>query len=110
AGQGISYALTYSHYWLSGLAALRVRERLGIPWAHTAHTLGGVKNRHLARGARPEPAARLEAEAMIAGLADLLVTSTADEAEDLVDLGARPSRVAVIAPGVDPETFRPLAR
>ena len=111
ASEGISYDLVYSHYWLSGLAAEALVTELDRPWAHTAHTLGLVKNRHLARGAAAEPAERLQAEAHIASRADLIVASTEFERQDLVDLcGARPDRVRVIPPGVDLQTFHPLAR
>ena len=55
----IQYDLLYSHYWLSGEVACLLRPELGGGWAHIAHTLGLVKNRTLASGARPEPAQRI---------------------------------------------------
>ncbi len=111
AAEGTAYDLVYSHYWLSGVAAQTLSEDLEVPWAHTAHTLGLVKNRHLARGAKPEPPVRLQHELEIASQADLLVASTASEAADLVELlGADPNRVAVVPPGVDPVMFRPMPR
>lgn len=62
-------------------------------------------------GARPEPPLRIAAEGDIARCADLLVTSTADESEELVRAyGADPARVEVVAPGVDLSTFRPIDR
>jgi D-inositol-3-phosphate glycosyltransferase len=107
----LSYDLIHSHYWLSGVAAERLRERLGVPWVHTAHTLGLVKNRQLAEGAMPEPPQRIRAERAIAAQADRIVASTEDEAEDWVWLYAgRPERIRVVAPGVDLLAFRPQAR
>ncbi len=109
--EGIDYDLLYSHYWLSGEVACILRPRLATSWAHIAHTLGLVKNRRLAAGARPEPAERIMVEGEIAHEADLLIASTADERQDLVEAyGADPSRVAVVAPGVDLATFRPIDR
>jgi len=109
--EGTEYQLLYSHYWLSGMAAGILRESLGIPWVHTAHTLALVKNRQLAPGATPEPAARARAERRIAQDANLLIASTATEAEDLALLyGADPDRVAVVAPGIDLGTFFPMAK
>jgi len=103
--------LIYSHYWLSGLAAFQLRETLALPWAHTSHTLGLVKNRHLAPGAVPEPQVRIEAEHLIAQRADLQIVSTASEGSDLVQMyGADPERMAVVAPGVDLATFGPMDR
>jgi D-inositol-3-phosphate glycosyltransferase len=105
----IGYQLIYSHYWLSGMVAEVLQERLGIPWVHTAHTLALVKNRQLAPGAAPEPVARVRAERRIAGLANLLIASTEDEADDLAVLyGADRDRLAVVAPGIDLNTFFPM--
>jgi len=114
-GSGLRYDLIYSHYWLSGLSACALRRRLGLPWAHTAHTLAIVKNRLLAPGADPEPEIRIDLEGEIARCADLLVVSTAAEGEDLRRAYHVPAdRLAVVPPGVDLDTFlpqpKPLAR
>ena len=50
--EGLSYDLLFSHYWLSGEVACLLRPELAASWAHIAHTLGLVKNQHLASGAR----------------------------------------------------------
>jgi D-inositol-3-phosphate glycosyltransferase len=114
-GSGLRYDLIYSHYWLSGVSACALRNRLGLPWAHTAHTLAVVKNRQLAPGAELEPEVRVDLEGEIARCADLLVVSTAAEGDDLRRAYHVPAdRLAVVAPGVDLDTFlaqpKPLAR
>ena len=107
----IQYDLLYSHYWLSGEVACLLRPEMGAGWAHIAHTLGLVKNRTLASGARPEPALRIRVEGEVAQQADLLIASTADEGDDLIQsYGADPERVYVVAPGIDLATFQPLDR
>jgi D-inositol-3-phosphate glycosyltransferase len=107
----LSYDMLYSHYWLSGEVACLLRPDMGVAWAHTAHTLGLVKNRTLASGAKPEPALRIQIEGEIAQQADLLIGSTSDEADDLIRLyGADPGHVHVVAPGIDLATFQPLDR
>jgi D-inositol-3-phosphate glycosyltransferase len=107
----IAYDLLFSHYWLSGEAACLLRPRFAPSWAHTAHTLGLVKNRTLATGARPEPALRIHVEGEIAQQADLLIASTEEESVDLVNLyGADPERVYVVPPGVDLAMFQPIDR
>jgi D-inositol-3-phosphate glycosyltransferase len=109
--QRLEYQLLYSHYWLSGLVARSLRQSLGLPWVHTAHTLGKVKNRQLAPGAKPEPIERIRAEREIAVEADRLIASTDDEREDLVELyGADRDRIAVVAPGIDLATFFPMPK
>jgi D-inositol-3-phosphate glycosyltransferase len=109
--EGIGYELLYSHYWLSGEVACLLRPELAAGWAHIAHTLGLVKNRTLATGARPEPAVRIRVEGEIAQQADLLIVSTQDEGDELVRAyGADPERIAVVAPGVDLSMFHPVDR
>jgi D-inositol-3-phosphate glycosyltransferase len=101
----------FSHYWLSGEVACLLRPELSSGWAHIAHTLALVKNRTLATGALPEPALRIHVEGEIAQQADLLVTSTADEANELVGLyHADPARISVVEPGVDLTMFQPMDR
>jgi D-inositol-3-phosphate glycosyltransferase len=111
AAEDIQYDLLFSHYWLSGEVACLLRPHLAAGWAHIAHTLGLVKNQHLASGARPEPAIRIRVETEIAHQADLLIASTEDEGEELVSAYcASPDRVFIVPPGVDLATFRPLDR
>lgn len=117
ARAGADGGVVHSHYWLSGVAALRAADQIGSvagarppnpPLVHTMHTVARVKNQRLAPGERPEPAVRVDGEAELVGRADLLVVNTPDEADALVDLlGADPGRVRAVAPGVDLETFRP---
>ncbi len=110
-GEGLDYDLLYSHYWLSGEVACLLRPQLSVAWAHIAHTLGLVKNRHLASGANREPDLRIHIEAEIAHQADALIASTSDEADDLVEAyGADPDKVFVVPAGVDLSTFHPLNR
>ena len=105
------YDLLYSHYWLSGLAARDLQRDLGVAWAHTAHTWAALKNARLAPGAEPEPPWRIELERVVANSADLLVVSTEDEREALLDLYKVPARrTAVVVPGVDLGLFRPRPR
>lgn len=108
ADQGV----VHSHYWLSGVAALRAAELstggTRPPLVHTMHTVARVKNQRLAAGERPEPAVRVHGEDELVRRADLLVVNTAEEADSLVGrLGADRDRVRVVAPGVDLDTFRP---
>ncbi len=111
AGENITYDLLYSHYWLSGEVACLLRPQLAAGWAHIAHTLGTVKNRTLAAGARPEPEVRIRVEGELAQQADLLIASTDDEAQELIEgYGADPQRVRVVPPGVDLGMFQPVDR
>jgi D-inositol-3-phosphate glycosyltransferase len=102
------YDLVHSHYWLSGQVGWLAKDRWGVPFVHTAHTLAKVKNLLLATGDTPEPKARVIGEEQVVAEADRLVANTPTEARELVDLyGAELGRVAVIEPGVDLDRFCP---
>jgi D-inositol-3-phosphate glycosyltransferase len=82
-----------------------------VPLVHTAHTLAKVKNRQLADGDRAEPMGRVVGEEQVVEQADRLIANTPTEARELIDLyGAPLERVAVVAPGVDLDRFRPADR
>ena len=100
------YDVVHSHYWLSGQVAWLAKERWGVPMVHSSHTLAKVKNLTLAEGDIPEPNARAIGEAQVVATADRLIASTADEADELVQLyDADPDRIVTIAPGVDLDRF-----
>ena len=105
---GLHYDLIHSHYWLSGRVASILSTRWGIPFVHTFHTLGRVKNEGRAQGEPVEPESRLRGEARVIAEANAIVASTPEEREWLVDLyAAHPERIHVIAPGVDHGMFLP---
>jgi D-inositol-3-phosphate glycosyltransferase len=102
------YDLVHGHYWLSGQVGAVAKERWGVPFVQSMHTLGRVKNAALAAGDAAEPAVRLRGEAEVIAAADRLVANTDEEARQLIGLyDADPGRVAVINPGVDLVVFRP---
>lgn len=102
------YDVIHSHYWLSGQVGWLAKERWGVPLVHSMHTMAKVKNLSLAEGDVPEPTAREIGESQVVEAADRLVANTDDEADQLIELyGADPQHVAVVAPGVDLERFRP---
>jgi len=103
-----TYDAVHSHYWLSGSIGRHVRDRWGVPLVQSFHTLGRVKNRTLADGDTPEPAARIAGEQRVVAAADCILAPTIGEAADLVNLyGADPRHVRVVAPGVDTDLYTP---
>ncbi|MFA5712049.1 D-inositol-3-phosphate glycosyltransferase [Mycolicibacterium sp.] len=102
------YDIVHSHYWLSGQVGWLARDRWAVPQVHTAHTLAAVKNAALAEGDSPEPALRAVGEQQVVDEADRLIVNTEDEACQLVSLhNADPSRIDIVHPGVDLQTFTP---
>jgi D-inositol-3-phosphate glycosyltransferase len=99
-----SVDLLHANYWLSGLAAHRLKHELGLPLVSTFHTLARVK----ADTGDDEPQRRIDAEAEVIGCSDAILANAPDEARQLVELyGARPERVEVVPPGVDHAFFSP---
>ncbi len=106
--QGESYDLIHSHYWLSGVAARSLRAAWGVPFIQMFHTLGHMKNR-VAQSARDrESDLRIRVETDLLREADQIVAATPAELAQLQWLyRADVSRVTVIPPGVDLQTFYP---
>ncbi len=105
---GVDYDLIHAHYWLSGVVALALRERWGVPVLQMFHTLGRFKNGAARRRADLEPSIRLDEEQRIVRHVDGLVAASVVERRALVDdYGADSSRATVIPCGVDTELFRP---
>jgi D-inositol-3-phosphate glycosyltransferase len=106
---GTAYDLIHSHYWLSGVAGLRLREKWGVPLVHMFHTLGRLKNTVAQSPADLEPALRLDEETRIVAEADRVVAANVVERAHLVwHYRARADRIAVIPCGVDTDLFQPM--
>ena len=94
----------HANYWLSGMAAHRLKHELGMPLVTTFHTLARVK----AEGGDPEPMLREKAEIEIIGCADAICVSCTDEEQQFRRLyGDPPGRVEIVAPGVEHALFAP---
>jgi D-inositol-3-phosphate glycosyltransferase len=106
----LTYHALHSHYWLSGWAALALRERWGTPAIQMFHTLGHMKNSVAQRAAEMESDLRIQVETEIMARADRLVAATPLERAQMSWLyGADPAKIDVIPCGVDVNLFRPIA-
>jgi D-inositol-3-phosphate glycosyltransferase len=102
------YDLVHAHYWLSGKVGAVAKERWGVPFVQSMHTLGKVKNAALAAGDAAEPDDRIRGEHEVVAAADRLIANTAEEASQLTELyGADPAKVRIVNPGADLSVFRP---
>lgn len=104
------YDLVQSHHWMSGVAALPVAARWGVPHVQSFHSVAAPQGSPLSHGEPPESDARVAGEALIARRSDAIIAVSTAEARTTIErCGADPDRVRVIPPGVDLDTFRPAA-
>lgn len=102
------YDIIHSHHWFSGMAALELAHHHGIPHVQSFHSIAAAQSTPLSEGERPESPGRLDGEARLARESDAIVTVSDAERETVVGrLGAEPTRVFTVPPGVDAEQFAP---
>ena len=95
----------HANYWLSGVAGHDLKHRLDLPLVSTFHTLDRVKAE---AESSDDDAARSLAEQQIMACSDAILASCPDEVGQLVRLyDVDPSRIEVVAPGVDHAFFAP---
>jgi D-inositol-3-phosphate glycosyltransferase len=105
-GHDLSYDALHANYWISGALGHRLKHELDVPLVATFHTLARVK---ADAGVDDDPARRARVEQDTINCTDLMLASTADEREQLVDLyGAERDRIEIVPPGVDHEVFAPV--
>jgi glycosyltransferase involved in cell wall biosynthesis len=98
--------VVHSHFWMSGMCAVRAAAPLGIPVVHTFHALGVVKRRHQG-DADTSPPERVGCERTLLGAADRIAATCTDEVFELVRQGADLHKITVIPCGVDLGLFTP---
>ena len=101
--RGYEADAVHANYWLSGTAGHVVKHELDLPLVSTFHTLSRVK----AEG-DSDPQRRADAEARIMGCSDAVLASCTVEAHQIAALYATdPTRIEIVAPGVDHAFFSP---
>ncbi|MDQ4077286.1 MAG: glycosyltransferase [Chloroflexota bacterium] len=109
AEAGIYYDVIYSHYWLSGLVAERLREVWDVPFIQMFHTLGKMKNRVAQRIEERELDLRIRSETRLMHSADRLIAANPIDRQHMLDLyRASPGKIEVVPCGVDLSLFRPI--
>ena len=102
----LRYDIVYSHYWLSGWVAAKLKEAWGIRFVHMYHTLGLMKQR-IQAGQPPQPDQRILTEMQVQQAADRIIAATPAEQAQLRWLyRASRRQIIVIPPGVDPQRFQ----
>lgn len=109
--KGLRYDIIHSHYWMSGIAAEKLKAEWNTPIIHMFHTLVLMKNRVARSPEEVEGEYRLEGERRILQTADRIIAATPAEQSQLEFLyGANSKKLRVIPPGVDLSRFYPIPR
>ncbi|MFI9237582.1 glycosyltransferase [Streptomyces sp. NPDC053079] len=101
--------VAHAHFWMSGMAALRGADGLGLPVVQTYHALGTVKRRHQG-AADTSPPERLGVEREIGASCARVLATCSDEVRELAAMGVPPGRCTVVPCGVDTERFTARGR
>lgn len=104
----INYNLVYSHYYLSGIIGLRIKEKYKIPLFVTFHTLALMKNLVARSKSESEDVKRIEYELLFTKKADKIIATSFLDARYLTSLYKCPkNKISIVTPGVDLKIFRP---
>jgi D-inositol-3-phosphate glycosyltransferase len=104
------YDLIHANFWMSGLAALKIKQALRIPFTITFHALGRVRRKYQAEQ-DGFPDTRFSIEDEIVSAADWIIAECPQEKEDLIQLyHADPARVAIVPAGYDPAEMRSMRK
>jgi len=109
ADENLPFDAVHANYWLSGLAGHVIKHRMNLPLVSTFHTLDRVKAESSPEEVKADAQhQRAEAESTIIRCSDTVLASCSVEAAQISDLyHADPSRIRIVAPGVDHAFFGP---
>ncbi|HQP09189.1 MAG TPA: glycosyltransferase [Anaerolineaceae bacterium] len=106
----VHYDLVHSHYWMSGMAALELKQAWNVPIVQMFHTLVLMKNRVASDPSQLEGPYREQGERKVMQQADRIIAATPAELAQLQFLYKLDKRkVTIIPPGVDTARFYPIA-
>jgi len=100
--EGGRFEAIHANYWLSGLSGHTIKHELDLrSWPPSTRSTAS-RPRRAREVASDIPHRRAEAEASIIRCSDAVLASCTVEAEQIAELyGADPTRIEVVAPGVD---------
>lgn len=102
---GIRYDLVHANFFISAYVAMRVKERMAIPYVITFHALGKVRRLHQGDNDLFPPE-RIQIEQRAINLADAIVAECPQDRQDLLEHYDAPAgKITVIPCGVNMKTF-----
>ena len=106
----LSYALVHANFFMSGMVASMIKQRLGVPYAITFHALGMVRKLHQ-KEMDTFPPERCGIERFLTRDADMVIAECPQDKEDLmVHYGADPSKICIVPCGFSKDEFEPVSK
>ena len=105
--KNIKYDLIFAHYWLSGVASLKLKKIWNIPVITTFHTMQEIKQE--AFPFNIDDPQRETQEKLVSQESDALVVWSKHEKNFIAsNYKVDPKKIYIIPPGVDLELFKPI--
>lgn len=105
---GYTYDIIHSHYFVSGIIGLKLRDQLNAPMIQMFHTLGAMKNVVARSDEERETGQRIALEGELMRKADAIVAATTLDMSQMVwHYEANPERIRIVPCGVDLQRFQP---
>ncbi|MCL5970044.1 MAG: glycosyltransferase [Patescibacteria group bacterium] len=107
----MSYDVIHSHYYLSGLIGLDIKNSLFPTSALIInfHTLALMKNLVARNEYEKENPKRIKAELMLVQKADKIISTSESDRQYLIYLyNSKPDKITVIPPGINIDFFKPI--
>ena len=105
--KNIKYDLIFAHYWLSGVASLKLKKIWNIPVITTFHTMQEIKQE--AFPFNIDDPQRETQEKIVSQESDALVVWSKHEKNFIAsNYKVDPKKIYIIPPGVDLELFKPI--
>ncbi len=104
------YTIIHSHYWVSGVVALALRDQWRVPVVQMFHTLGALKNQIARSAEETETLRRIEIERTLLQQVDAIIAATPLDREQMHSYTPHTAPIHIIPPGVNLAHFRPQPR
>ncbi len=102
---GIRYDVVHANFFISAYVAMRIKERMAIPYVITFHALGKVRRLHQGDNDLFPPE-RINMEQRAINLANAIVAECPQDRQDLLEHYDAPAdKITVIPCGVNTKTF-----
>lgn len=102
--------VVHAHFWMSGMTAAAIRERLGVPFVITFHALGRVRRMHQGQ-ADGFPDERVDIERALMREASCVIAECPQDVDDMRTLyGAEVASVVEVPCGFDPGEMGPVEK